>query len=228
MENNQLFNRQTSQLLDRLFFNLPAIVFSLTIAIRILIAIPVGIVQIQKFEFFGENMAMLLGIATVVVLEVLLTVLSLINAQFRLKNKNMAANLLLAGIILLLMYNSYMLQSISEMYEMQYQFSALLTLHVLNIVSVTLIESIAAIEVQHKLQQAKEQNKVVIAAQTTEIKPDKIVSEIAEIISTQDTIEEKIVQLNATGYFVTQRAIAKILNVSAVKVSRTISETFKN
>ena len=70
----------------------------------------------------------------------------MVNANFRAQKMDEAVAIVLIFVLLLTAYNSYLMQSITEIYEIKYKFSALLTLHVLNVVSVLLIESMAYVQ----------------------------------------------------------------------------------
>jgi hypothetical protein len=238
-----MFNKNTTQILDRLFFNLPAVVFSTTIAIRILIAIPVALVSIQKFEFFGNVWVQyLLGIASVLLLEILLTIFSIITANFRKNDMAEEAVFVLFVVIAITAYNSYMIQSINQFYTIKFNFSALLTFHLLNIASVVLIEAIAYI--QAEADKVKEEEPIYVNKYESQPQPQPIATvEPAPVklkpipikyqIETQPTepkfeiIKPKTTDINSqiiaafeSKKYATQIEIAEAFGVSKFKVNR--------
>jgi len=231
-----MFNKNTTQILDRLFFNLPAVVFLTTIAIRILIAIPVALVSIQKFEFFGNiYVQYILGIASVLLLEILLTIFSIITANFRKNDMAEEAVFVLFVVIAITAYNSYMIQSINQFYTIKFNFSALLTFHLLNIASVVLIEAIAYI--QAEADKVKEEDPIYVNKYAMQPQP------IAEpvIIATEPKFEiiktpkqpkttdmnSQIIAAFESKKYATQIEIAEAFGVSKFKVNRILS-TLKN
>jgi len=134
---------KTNSTLEKLIYNLPIFIFSIIVIIRLLVAIPLTIVSINKFAFLDNTFIQyLLGIGAIITLELVLTVLSLLTAEFRRKISDTWANSVLVLVVLLTIYTSYLIQSLSQMYDIQYGFSVFLTLHILNIVSILLSESI--------------------------------------------------------------------------------------
>ena len=235
-----MFNKNTTQILDRLFFNLPAVVFLTTIAIRILIAIPVALVSIQKFEFFGNIWVQyILGIASVLLLEILLTIFSIITANFRKNDMAEEAVFVLFVVIAITAYNSYMIQSINQFYTIKFNFSALLTFHLLNIASVVLIEAIAYIQAEADKVKEPEPiyvNKyatapqpiaepVIIATvpQPTEPKIEIIKTvEIAQPTARNKDINAQIIEAFESKKYATQIEIAEAFGVSKYKVNRVL------
>ncbi len=234
-----MFNKNTTAILDRLFFNLPAIVFSTTIAIRILIAIPVALVSIQKFEFFGNiYVQYILGIASVLLLEILLTIFSIITANFRKNDMAEEAVFVLFVVIAITAYNSYMIQSINQFYEIKFNFSALLTFHLLNIASVVLIEAIAYI--QAEADKVKEPEPIYVNKYATAPQPiaDPVIIATEpklEIIKTVETkndfkpapkpttdINAQIIEAFESKKYATQIEIAEAFGVSKYKVNRVL------
>jgi len=177
-----------------MFYNLPGIIFTTTILIRILVAIPLSIGAMAKFAFFGPILSVILGVASVILLETILTVLSLVNAKFRTEDHQNAMAFIMVLVLLITVYNGYLLQAITDVYNVPHKFAAMLTLHMLNGLSVVLIESMAYI------------------AEPAE----EIDSDTADVPA---PIKERINELVSLGV-VKQADLAKILNVSQSTISR--------
>jgi len=211
------FSTSTSKVLDRVFYNLPAIVLIITILIRVILTVPISIVAIMKFQFFGEIWAYILGIASVTLFETLITTLSVINANFRKQKLVEEANWLLVLIILMVAYNSFLLQSLTQYYEIEYTVSALLTLHVLNLVSIFLMEAVSFVQVKSEISNTQTE----ISKTETEIKPKTI-----ENFFNETELSELIISLKNKNC--TQREIAAKFQISEAKVSRIANKETEN
>jgi len=227
----QKFNKNTTNFLDTLMYNVPMVVFYTTIFIRVLTGIVISIVAVKKFMFFGELSAYFLGIASTVALEVLLTALSLVNASFRKEGniKNMA-NWLLLLVLLVTAYNSYLIQGIVAFFDVEYRIEALLTLHVLNILSIVLIELLAFVVVKSEPAPApapeiKEEKKEGRVEAPIILNTPKFPEEI-EKIKHDFTMPkaEKAQKIYDTGYFANQKEIAMYLNISESSITRYITK----
>lgn len=231
-----MFNKNTSQLLDRLFFNLPAVVFVTTILIRLLVAVPVALVSVEKFSFFGNIWVQYsLGILSVIFLEILLTVLSIINANFRKNEEDDATAFVLIFVILITGYNAYMLHSVNQFYEIKYEFSALLTLHLLNVVSVVLIESIAYIQAKSTIEPTPvviptptETAPVIVPTAPVVIPTETPINEIMDLTikpnkpPKKTDLSQNIINLHIQGK--QGKEIAEMLNTNTSKVCRVLKE----
>jgi len=129
--------------IDKLIYNLPVLIFSIILIIRLLIAIPLTMVSIDKFKFLDNHFFQyFLGIGAIITLELVLTILSLLTAEFRRKISNSWVNSVLILVIILTVYTSYLIQSLNNIYEIQFSLSVFLTLHILNLISILLSESV--------------------------------------------------------------------------------------
>ena len=81
---------------------------------------------------------------------------------------------MLVLVVLLTIYTSYLIQSLSQMYDIQYAFSVFLTLHILNIVSILLSESIGFLlkKADEMLKQNSNSNLTIADFEKNESQPE--------------------------------------------------------
>lgn len=213
------FNTNTDQLLSKLFYNLPLILLISVLAFRLLIAIPITIVAINKFEFI-ESAALkyILAFGSIVSLEVLLTLLSLLTAYFRRNEFDAWANGVLVLVLVLTGYTSYLIHNVSEMYDnIVYPLSAFLTLHILNIVSIVLSESVGFL-----LKQDAQAVPEPVMKKLHEKKLNNFPPKLIGIKNSDIALDTKIKKVNNSGFFAKQLEIADFLGTNATKVSRVL------
>jgi hypothetical protein len=212
------FNETTDKLLIKLFRNLPTIILISVLVFRLLIAIPITIVAVNKFDFIENSLLKnILAFGSIISLEVLLTIFSLLTAYFRRNNFDSWGNSILGLVLVLTGYTSYLIQNISGMYDdILYPVSAFLTLHLLNVVSIVLSESVGFLLKQDnqdnsKPLQDKKNSEVVYPIRLIEIREAPI------------DLDDKIRRINESGFFSKQFEIAEFLGTNASKVSRVLN-----
>lgn len=203
--------------LEKLIYNLPVIIFSIILSIRILVAIPLIIVSISKFVFLENHILQkILGVGSIITLEIVLTVLSLLTAEFRRKISNTWANSVLGLVIILTIYTSYMIQSLSKLYVIELPYEVFIGLHLLNIVSVLLSESIGFI-----LKKADELSKVATTTgklhEVTKSTLIQLPEEILKQIEVAKTNKEKVLLVKD---ILTQKEAVEFLSIDKSQVSR--------
>jgi hypothetical protein len=210
------FNETTDKLLMKLFRNLPTIILISVLVFRLLIAIPITIVAVNKFDFIENGLLKnILAFGSIISLEVLLTIFSLLTAYFRRNNFDSWGNSILGLVLILTGYTSYIIHNISGMYEdILYPVSAFLTLHLLNIVSIVLSESVGFL-----LKQDNQDEFKTLEKRNDREYPDRLI----EIRESPLDLDDKIRRINESGFFSKQFEIAEFLGTNASKVSRVLN-----
>ena len=214
------FNSNTDQLLSKLFYNLPLTLLISVLVFRLLIAIPITIVALNKFTFIeSTTLKYILAFGSIISLEVLLTLLSLLTAYFRRNKFDAWANGVLVLVVGLTGYTSYLIHNISEMYDnIVYPLSAFLTLHILNVVSIVLSESVGFLLKQDATAEPELEIKKLPNNKLNNYPPKLIGIRLSDI-----DLDAKIKKVNASGFFAMQVEIAKFLGTNATKVSRVLN-----
>jgi len=219
------FNTNTDNFLQQLFSNLPMILLISVLIFRLLIAIPITIVAINKFSFIeSKGLKNILAFGSIVSLEAVLTISSLLTAYFRRNNFDKWANGILVLVLVLTGYTSYLIHNISSMYlDIVYPVSAFLTLHLLNVVSIVLSESVGFLLKQDTEREIKAEvevkNEDVTGYERVEDYPPRLIG----IKNSPISMEKKIKQVNDSGFFSKRVEIAEFLGTNATKVSRVLN-----
>lgn len=213
--NNKTFNTNTEDKLSGLFSNLPEVFFWTVIVTRLFIAVPLFLAAQIHFAFLGNVwMVNVTSLASVLIIEAILTLPSLSTAFFRaagLKQYERVAfwtTIILGGFNMLLIYWSFV--------ETNMHKEAFIMYTVLNLASIVLAEFIGYM-VSEKNTVATEPTPVPMPE--TQPKPIKIPEDVQRIVSDNDTtLEDKVNEIKALGYKGSQ--IALFLNISESTVSR--------
>jgi len=214
--------------LDKILYRLPVLILGLILFFRSIITLTLIIVGVDECRSFNNNfLNYLYGIALAVGLEILLTVLSLLNAQFRSEISKTAANGGLVIIVLLTIFASVLMEQLN----FNLNIYVMINLHIFNFISILLSEWIGFL-VKTNNEKYKENKEISFAnvetvKETQEIivETKKFPLEILEIknnnaLSFKDKAKEIMNFANYKDFFKTNKQFADFLQTTPSTITK--------
>lgn len=200
-------NNLNNILLKNMFW----ILLASAMMLRAIIAVPLALAATENFSFLiAENkfLNIFIAIVSMVAIEVIMTLFSLLTATFRQIEMKIGYWVSLAFVLMFWLLNAILILDIKNIYPTVPNI-AIFIFQSLNIASVVLSEAIGFIKNE------KASNKVIL-----QIMKNDIPAEILSIKNSNLSIEEKVLKIHAIGFFKTQVELANFLVTNQPNVSR--------